>query len=66
MYATKHNHYGIANLTGCRNMRDARAGYEFLITKKLKPRAHFNECYLATTQGGFYNAMDRVPQLYQG
>jgi hypothetical protein len=56
MYANNHNYYGIADLMGWRNMRDARVGFECLITKQLKLQADFNEFYLATTQDGFYNA----------
>jgi hypothetical protein len=41
---------------GWKNMKNARAGFDFLLTKKFKLRTDFNEFYLATVQDGLYNS----------
>ena len=56
MYANNRPYYGMADLMGWRNMRDARVGFEFLVTKKLKIQGDFNKFCLATSRDGFYNA----------
>jgi hypothetical protein len=41
---------------GWKNLKNARAGFDFLAVKKLKVRVDFNEFYLATVQDGLYNS----------
>ncbi len=47
--------YGAADQVGWRNIRSARAGFDFVATKKLKLRTDFYEDYLASIQDGLYN-----------
>jgi hypothetical protein len=54
-YPTNHNYYGMIDQFGWRNMKNARAGFNFLPLKKLKVRSDFNEFYLATVQDALYN-----------
>jgi len=56
LYSHNPNSTAVANLMGWRNMRNPRAGFEFLMTKKWKVQADINEFYLATTQDSYYNA----------
>lgn len=56
LYGTNQLSFAAPNLIGLRNMRNARAGFETLIAKKLKVQSDFNEFYLATAQDGYYNA----------
>jgi hypothetical protein len=55
-YPSNHNYYGIIDQFGWKNMKNARAGFDFLPFKKLKVRSDFNEFYLATVQDGLYNS----------
>jgi hypothetical protein len=48
--------FGLADQMGWKNMRNARVGFDFMATKKLKVQANFEEMYLATTQDGLYNS----------
>jgi hypothetical protein len=55
-YPSNHNYYGIIDQFGWKNMKNARAGFDFVPFKKLKVRTDFNEFYLATVQDGLYNS----------
>ena len=55
-YPSNHNYYGIIDQFGWKNMKNARAGFDFLPFKKLRVRSDFNEFYLATVQDGLYNS----------
>jgi len=55
-YPSNHNYYGMIDQFGWKNMKNARAGFDFLPLKKLKVRTDFNEFYLATVQDGLYNS----------
>ena len=55
-YPSNHGYYGMIDQFGWRNLKNARAGFDFLATKKLKIRTDFNEFYLATVQDGLYNS----------
>ena len=55
-YPSNHNYYGMLDQFGWKNMKNARAGFDFLPLKKLKVRSDFNEFYLATAQDGLYNS----------
>ena len=47
---------GLADRVGWRNIRTVRAGFEFLVSKRLALRTDFYEDYLATTQDGLYTS----------
>jgi hypothetical protein len=55
-YPSNHNYYGMIDQFGWKNMKNERAGFDFLPLKKLKVRTDFNEFYLATVQDGLYNS----------
>jgi hypothetical protein len=55
-YPSNHSYYGMIDQFGWKNMKNARAGFDFLPYKKLKVRTDFNEFYLATVQDGLYNS----------
>jgi Alginate export len=55
-YPSNHGYYGMIDQFGWRNLKNARAGFDFLATKKLKIRTDFNEFYLATVEDGLYNS----------
>ena len=55
-YPSNHSYYGMIDQFGWKNMKNARAGFDFLPLKKLKVRTDFNEFYLATIQDGLYNS----------
>jgi len=55
-YPSNHNYYGMIDQFGWMNLKNARAGFDFFATQKLKIRADFNEFYLATVQDGLYNS----------
>lgn len=55
-YPSNHGYYGMIDQFGWKNMKNARAGFDFLPLKKLKVRTDFNEFYLATLQDGLYNS----------
>jgi Alginate export len=57
-YPSNHNYYGMIDQFGWKNMKNERAGFDFLPLKKLKVRTDFNEFYLATVQDGLYNSTD--------
>jgi hypothetical protein len=48
--------YGLADQVGWRNIRSARAGFDFAATRKLNLRTDFLEDYLASTQDGLYTS----------
>jgi hypothetical protein len=56
-YPTNHIYYGMIDQFGWRNMKNARAGFDFAASRKTKIRADFNEFYLATVQDGLYNTL---------
>jgi hypothetical protein len=51
-----HDMFGLADQMGWKNMRNARAGFDVMATRKLKVMAYFEEMYLANTQDGLYNS----------
>ncbi len=53
-YPSNHAYYGMIDQFGWKNLKNARAGFDFLATKKFKLRADFNEFYLATIQDSLY------------
>jgi hypothetical protein len=55
-YPSNHAYYGMIDQFGWKNMKNARAGFDFLPLKKLKLRTDFNEFYLATVRDGLYNS----------
>jgi hypothetical protein len=54
MFPSTHGYYGIADVVGWRNMREARGGFELFLNKKLKLQADLIDFHLATTQDGLY------------
>ena len=56
LFASSHSVYGLADQVGWRNMRQLRGGFDFLVTRKVKVRADWNDFYLATVQDGLYNS----------
>jgi hypothetical protein len=55
-YPSNHGYYGMMDQFGWKNMKNYRAGFDFIPATKLKIRGDFNEFYLATTQDGLYNS----------
>jgi hypothetical protein len=55
-YPSNHGYYGMIDQFGWKNMKNARAGFDFLPLKKLRVRTDFNEFYLATVEDGLYNS----------
>ncbi len=55
-YPSNHGYYGMIDQFGWKNMKNARAGFDFLIAKKLKVRTDVNQFYLATVQDSLYNS----------
>jgi alginate export protein len=55
-YPSNHAYYGMIDQFGWKNLKNARAGFDFLATKKFKLRADFNEFYLATVQDSLYGS----------
>jgi hypothetical protein len=55
-YPSNHNYYGMMDQFGWKNMKNARAGFDCLLTRKFKLRTDFNQFYLATVQDGLYNS----------
>lgn len=53
-YPSNHGYYGMIDQFGWKNMKNFRAGFDFVAAKKLKVRADFNEFYLATVQDSLY------------
>jgi hypothetical protein len=56
LQAANHWNYGTAELMGWRNMQTVRAGFDTLISKKLKLETDWNDFFLATVQDGLYVA----------
>jgi hypothetical protein len=54
-YPSNHAYYGMMDQFGWKNMKNARAGFDCLLTRKFKLRTDFNQFYLATVQDGLYN-----------
>jgi hypothetical protein len=55
-YPSNHGYYGMIDQFGWKNMKNYRAGFDFVAVKKLKVRVDFNEFYLATVQDSLYNS----------
>jgi len=55
-YPSNHGYYGMIDQFGWKNLKNARAGFDFLPLSRLKARVDFNEFYLATVQDGLYNS----------
>ncbi len=56
-YPSNHLYYGMIDQFGWRNLKNARAGFDFVASRKIKIRTDFNEFYLATIQDGLYNTL---------
>jgi hypothetical protein len=56
LYPSDHPNYGMIDQFGWQNMKNIRAGFDLLVTKKLKLRTDFNDFYLATVQDALYNS----------
>lgn len=54
LYATNHAKYGIADVIGWRNMRDAMVGVELWPTRRAKLAVDLHRLALATVQDGLY------------
>lgn len=54
LYPTNHANYGIADVIGWRNMRNAMAGVELWPMRRLKLAADVHRLALASTQDGLY------------
>lgn len=54
LYPTNHGKYGIVDVMGWRNMRDAMAGVEFMPSRRVKVNADLHRLTLATTEDGLY------------
>ena len=65
-YPSNHLYYGMIDQFGWKNLKNARAGFDFAATKKLKIRSDFNEFYLATIQDGLYNSSGTSVVLNRG
>ena len=55
-YPSNHAYYGMIDQFGWRNLKNARAGFNFQGTRKLSIRLDANQFYLATVQDGLYNS----------
>jgi hypothetical protein len=55
-YPSNHAYYGMIDQFGWKNLKNARAGFDFLPLKKLKVRVDFNEFYLASVQDSLYGS----------
>jgi hypothetical protein len=55
-YPSNHNYYGMIDQFGWKNMKNFRAGFDFVVARKLKVRTDFNQLDLATVQDSLYNS----------
>jgi hypothetical protein len=55
-YPSNHSYYGMIDQFGWKNMKNLRAGFDFIAGKKLKVRADYNDLRLATVQDSLYNS----------
>ena len=55
-YPSNHVYYGMLDQFGWKNMKNFRAGFDFVAAKKLKIRADYNDFRLATVQDSLYNS----------
>jgi len=55
-YPSDHRYYGMIDQFGWQNMRNVRAGFDFVAARKLKIRADLNDFRLATVQDSLYNS----------
>jgi len=55
-YPGNHSYYGMIDQFCWKNLKNYRAGFDFVTFKKLKVRGDFNEFYLATVQDGLYSS----------
>jgi hypothetical protein len=54
-YPTNHGNYGMIDQFGWKNLKNWRAGFDFLPVPKMKLRVDFDEFYLANVQDALYN-----------
>jgi hypothetical protein len=54
-YPGNHSYYGMIDQFGWKNMRNFRAGFDFVTARKLKTRTNHNQFDLATVQDSLYN-----------
>ena len=55
-YPSNHGYYGMIDQFGWKNLKNFRAGFDFIAAKKLKIRADYNDFNLATVQDSLYNS----------
>jgi Alginate export len=55
-YPSNHGYYGMIDQFGWKNLKNFRAGFDFLAVRKLKLRADYNDFRLATVQDSLYNS----------
>jgi Alginate export len=55
-YPSNHGYYGSIDQFGWKNLKNFRAGFDFVAGKKFKIRADFNDFSLATVQDSLYNS----------
>jgi hypothetical protein len=55
-YPSNHGYYGMIDQFGWKNMKNFRAGFDFVVVRKLKVRADYNDFHLATVQDSLYNS----------
>jgi len=53
-YPSNHLYYGMIDQFGWRNLKNWRAGFDFVAWKKLKIRTDFNRFYLASVEDSLY------------
>ena len=55
-YPSNHVYYGMIDQFGWKNLKNFRAGFDFMALKKLKIRTDYNDFNLATIQDSLYNS----------
>jgi hypothetical protein len=55
-YPSNHGYYGMIDQFGWKNLRNFRAGFDVLATRKFKLRTDYNTFNLATTQDALYGS----------
>jgi len=60
IYPSNHGLYGIVDLFGWRNLRDAKAGLTLKPLRKLQCSTVFHDLYLASSRDGLYNGVGNL------
>ena len=55
-YPSNHGYYGMIDQFGWNNLKNYRAGFDFVLGRRWKVRGDFNDFSLATVQDGLYNS----------